>query len=199
MSRRGFSLLEMVVTLVVALVIFAAALMIYNFSNRSRGVTATARALQTAMLIQESLTADLGRLVQAGASPLSVPPDDPARLSFYACEPAAGAALNVRGVVYRLAHAPGPLTRECSGAPVAVGTAPLTALVFTPFQCATGPYLRVTMTVGREPGEPPGPPTVHSFLAPVNVTPPVPGLTWKVEGPFRDSADEPGPRDLPQL
>ena len=99
MKRRAFTLVELTVTTAIAVVIFGAALMVYNFSNRSRGVTATARALQTALFIQEQLTTDLGRLVLAGAAPLSVPGDDPARLSFYAYDPALGkgAAMKVRG------------------------------------------------------------------------------------------------------
>lgn len=200
MSRRAFTLVELVVTVSIAVIIFGAALMIYNFSNRSRGVTASARALQTALLIQEELTTDLGRLVQAGASPLNVPADDPARLSFYAYDPALGkgAAMKVRGVVYRLAKPGAMLTRETGGAPAPIGTAPLAALVFSPFQCATGPYLRVTLTVGREPGEPPGPPTVHSFLVAVNLTASG-SLDFPVETPFRDPADEPAARDLPDL
>lgn len=202
MRRTAFTLVELVVTITMAVVIFAAALMVFGFANRSRGATATARALQTALLIQEHMTTDLGRLVQAGEAPLSVPPGDPARMSFYAYDPALGKgkSMHVRGIVYRLAKAGAMLTRECNGPPESIGTAPLAALAFSPFQCATGPYVRVTLTVGREDGEPQGPPTVHSFLVPVNVTSRAGLLNFPVVSAFRDpSVDEPTSRDLPDL
>lgn len=90
------------------------------------------------------------------------------------------------------------LTRESGGAPASVGTAPLDKLEFAPFECVTGPFLRVTLTVGREPGEPPAPPTVHSFLAPINITASG-ALDFPIETPFRDPVDEPAARDLPDL
>lgn len=197
--RRAVTLVELVLTVTIAVVIFAAALMVYNFSNRSRGVTATARALQTALLIQEHLMGDLGRLVPAGSSPLNVPADDPGRLSFYVFDPAAstGREMKLSGVVYALPKKGALLTRESGGKPETIGTAPLERVEFTPFQCATGPYLRVTLTVGREDGEPAGPATVHSFLAPVNVTSGA-ALHVAIATPFKDEKDEPA-RELPDL
>lgn len=195
--KKGFTLVEMVVTVTLATVVFGGAFMIYNFSNRSRGVTATARALQTALLIQEQLVTDMGHLVQPAAAPLQV--RDKQRLSFYAYDPriSAGRAMKVRGVVYNLEKKKGALmTRACGDAVEQLGTSPLTAAEFTPFECATGPFLRVTLTVGREDGEPEAPDTVHSFLVPVNLTGGG-GLQFPVETKFKDEADEPENQEFP--
>lgn len=195
--RRGFTLVEMVVTVTLATVVFGGAFMIYNFSNRSRGVTATARALQTALLIEEQLVTDMGHLVQAASEPLQV--KDKQRLSFYAYDPkiSAGRAMKVRGIVYNLEKKKGALmTRACGDATEQLGTSPVTEVLFAPFECATGPFLRVTLTVGREDGEPPGPDTVHSFLVPINVTGGG-GLQFPVETKFKQDADEPETQEFP--
>lgn len=201
MRRSGFTLAELMVSLSIGVVIFGAALLIWNFSNRSRGVTATARALQTALFIEEQLCADLGRLVQAGESALHCPQGKTPRLSFYALDAraATGLVLPVRGITYALDGAPGLLTRECDRAVESLGSSPLTSVAFNAFQGAAGPLLRVTLTVGREPGEPPGPPTVHSFLARIPVAPPAEGLEIKVLSPFSRPEDEPPADDLPDL
>jgi prepilin-type N-terminal cleavage/methylation domain-containing protein len=202
--RRGFTFIEILVTVTIVVVVFGAALMVYNFSNKSRGVTATARALQTAMLIQEHIVTDLGRLVLAGEAPLAVTGTDQSRLSFYAFDSAAssGGTMKASGVVYRLEPQGKTfrLMREHKGPAASIGTAPLQSLKFHAFQCATGPFLRVEMVVGREDGEPPGPDTVHSFLAPINVSPAAANIDFPVETAFRQpEIDEPTARDLPEL
>jgi hypothetical protein len=161
--RRGVGLVEVLVASALATGVLVAAFAALGLGERSRGATAFARSLATAASIEEHLRSDLARLVMVVPSPLKVVAK-PARLAFYVAEPAAGRTLPVRGVVYAL-PAPGMLTRESGGAAAPVGTAPLDAIAFHPFLSATGPLLRVVLTVGRDPADPAGRPLTHTFLA----------------------------------
>lgn len=130
MRRAAFTLVEILVTVTVFVVVFAAAVMIWNLSNRSRGVTATARALQTALLIQEQIADDLGRLIRAGPSPLRFSEDKQDRLSFYTVDPVAslGQKLVIRGVAYARDPVSGYLRRIVGADHQSVGVSPLTPL-----------------------------------------------------------------------
>lgn len=196
--RRAFTLVELMVAVTIGVAVIGGAAAVWSFSERSRGVTATARALQTALLVQEELCADLARLVQVGGTPVSCPKDK-GRISFYVLDDqaATGLKLPVHGVTY--AHQKDrPLTRTSQGAVRPLGTAPLTAASFEAFEGEPGAFVRVTLTVGREAGEPPGPPTVHSFLARLPPTPPA-GLDVDIMSPVAKDEDEPPAGDLPEL
>lgn len=196
--RRGFTLVEMVVVVTIGVAIFAAALMIFNFSNRSRSVTATARALQTALLIQERFCEDMGRLVPAAGSPVGFDKKRPSRLSFWCVDPThKGDRVGIRGVKYSLKDdEPGLLMREWDGREEAVGAAPLESIAFAPFVSPTGTLVRVTMRVGREKGEPPGPATAHSFLARIPAPTFHKSLKVKLLSGFLDEKDDPDKDEL---
>ena len=97
-----------------------------------------------------------------------------------------------------LDRSPGLLKRECDRAVEALGSSPLTAASFDAFQGPAGSLLRVTLTVGREDGEPPGPATVHSFLARIPEGGSTEGFEIKVLSALKE-ADEPPATDLPDL
>lgn len=198
MMRRGFTLVEILVTVTIGVVIMAAALMIFNFGNRSRNVTATARALQTALLVQERFNEDLSRLIP-GSSTIRFH-DKPDRVSFWAYDPefTAGGAIGVRGVVYFRDEVTGLIKREWNDRVDTVGVAPLRSIEFYPFMSPTGPLIRVNMQVGREPGEPPGPDTFHTFLARIPMPRSHPSLKWKPVSGFKTAKeDEPKGVSLP--
>lgn len=199
MSKRGFTLVEILVTVTIGVAIMSATLMIFNFSNRSRNVTATARALQTALLVQEQFSEDLSRLIP-GSSTIKFHEKNPGRISFWAYDPAstAGAEIGVRGVVYYRDEATGLVKREWSDRVDAVGVAPLKSIEFYPFMSPTGPLIRVRMVVSREKGEPPGPDTVHTFLGRIPQPRGHPSLKWKPVSGFKDAKqDEPKGVSLP--
>lgn len=193
MKRRGFTLAEILIVVAISVAIFATALMIFNFSNRSRGVTATANALQTALLLQEHFLDDLGRLMPGASMPVLVRPDQPARISFFAFDPQASTPekLVMNPVVYSL-DAAKRVQREWKGKRDPIGFAPFESLTFKPFLSPTGPLIRVSMVVGRVDGEPPGPPTAHAFLARVPTAVQHPALRLSAGADFLDSKDEPG-------
>lgn len=197
--RSAFTLAELLVAVTIGTAILSAALMIFSLSNRSRTVTATARALQTALLIQERFSDDLARLLPAASAPVQHAADKPSRISFYSYDPAAGGPgeLLVRPVVYSHDPASGMLVREWDNQPQQLGVAPLKSIEFAPFLSPTGPLVRVTMSVGRSPGEPDGPPTVHSFLARIPAPRQHPSLELSISSPFRSPQDEPADRSLP--
>lgn len=197
MRRAAFTLVEILVTVTVFVVVFAAAVMIWNLSNRSRGVTATARALQTALLIQEQLADDMGRLIRAGPAPVRFS-DKEDILSFYTVDPVAslGQKLVVRGVAYARDSASGYLRRTIGTSSESVGVSPLTSIAFVPFLSPTGPLLRVSLMVGREQGEPPGPDTAHSFLVRIPASRQHPSLKIEAATPFVQAAHKPGAQVL---
>ena len=198
MKRSGFTLVELLVSATLGIAIFGGALLIWSASNRSRSVGATARGLQTALIIQEQIVSDLGRLVQIEQAPVRVAPGAPSRMSFYAFDPEASKEkrIAVHAVVYALAGPPGMLQREWQGKVSPVGVSPLNAITFSPFFDGTGALVRVTLEVGREPGEPPGPPTTHSFLVRLLRTYIHPTLEVEVATSFRDPRDKPGQSEL---
>ena len=192
-DRGGFTLVELLISVSLAVIVFGAALTIWSLSNRSRGVSSTARALQTALFIEEQIESDLGRLVQLSATPVHVDAKQPSRLSFFAFDAEASreSVIAVHGVVYSLASPGANLQREWQGQVSPVGVSPLLAITFSPFSDGSGDLVRVTVEVGREPGEPAGPPTVHSFLVRLLRTDLDPSLEVKVVTAFRDPRDAP--------
>jgi prepilin-type N-terminal cleavage/methylation domain-containing protein len=199
--RRGFTLVEILIAVTVGVAITATALMIFNFSNRSRSVTATARALQTALLIQERFQEDLGRLLPGASVPVKWDKAKPGRISFFAYDPAASGKdkLVMRPVVYLRDETSGLLVREWDARREAVGAAPLEFVKFAPFLSPTGPLIRVVLSVGREKGEPPGPPTRYAFLARIPTPRQHPQLDAEVGADFIEPGDEPADGTLPGL
>lgn len=165
--RNAFTLAEVLVATALATALMSTAFLILSFSDRSRGVSASALALQTAALLEERITSDLARIVRASSALLRVGAKDPGRLSFFMfdVDGPRGKALPVRGVVYFRDPATGHARRECNGTVETIGLAPLEALRFHPVEAPLGPMVRVTLVVGRRPGEPAGPARVHTFLS----------------------------------
>lgn len=169
MRRAGFTLVEILVACALGTAILGSAMLIYNLAGKQRGVTATARALQTAMLIEERFTSDIRRLVRVGAGPLKFEEGKP-RISFYAHDPTGPKTpVGFRGVVYSLPPLPADKTpqylqREWDARVDSVGVSPLTSISFKPMVMPTGPAVRVTLTVGRDQSDPEGPALVHTFL-----------------------------------
>lgn len=197
-DRAAVTLAEILVATALTTVVIGGAMMIYHLSARSRGVTAAAQGLSTAMIIEETITADLRRLIQVAPAPVRFGPDG-SRLAFFACDPASaqGPVLGVRGVRYSIAAKGGLLEREWAGEVHAVGSSPLTSLAFLPFRSPTGPMVRVNLEVGRTPGEPDGPPVIHSFLAPIASARRRENLQLKLLSKFQSEADLPGEQELP--
>lgn len=192
-QRRGFTLAEILIVVTISVAIFASALMIFNFSNRSRGVTATANALQTALLFQERFQDDLGRLLPGASMPVLVRPDQPGRISFYAYDAQASTPdkLVINPVVYAV-DANKRVQREWKKQRDPIGFAPFESLTFKPFLSPTGPLIRVSMVVGRAEGEPAGPSTAHAFLARIPTAVHHPALRLSAGAEFLDPKDEPG-------
>lgn len=200
--RSGFTLVEILVAATIGTVVFSSALMIYGFANRSRNVSASARALQTALLVQERVEEDLARLVQMSGAPVRFFPKDPSRLAFVVYDASAGDApglvVPVRGVTYALDAPGGYLVRQVERTRESVGVSPLTTIAFLPFLSPTGPLVRVTMAVGREKGEPPGPDIHHAFLARIPTPRPHPSIRFETRSWFVEKDDEPGHQTLPR-
>ena len=205
MRRRAFTLIEIMVACALGTAIFAGAIAVYNLSNRSRGVTASARALETATLLEEMITTDLHRLVKVGAGPLRFYPDRPSKLAFFAYDPdgaAGGASVPFRAVAYTLADGasektPQFLQREWNAKVESVGLSPLTSAAFVPFMSPTGPLVRVTLTVGRDATDPAGPPLVHTFLARYPSPSDTSGVDFEPRSDFRNKDDAPQGQRLP--
>ena len=202
--RAGFSLVEIMIACTVGVVILASAMSIYNLSNKQRGVTASARALQTAMIVEETITADIHRLVMVGAGPLKFHPDKKSRLSFYAYDPTAPKdPIGYRGVVYYLPEVPADKTpqylqREWDATANSVGVSPLTSIAFTPLMSPTGPVVRVVLTVGRDTADPDGPPLTHTFLARIPAPSASDAIEFKALADFKDGDDKPSGQRLPK-
>jgi type II secretory pathway pseudopilin PulG len=197
-GRAALTLLETLVAAAIATVVLASLFLFFNLSYRSQKVTATARALQTALLVEERLADDLGRVVPAGPSLFRSWPDRPGRLGFYVYDPAGprGEAVPVRAVVWSLEKPRSLLVRTWSGARQPVGVSPLMSLTFHPFMSPTGPLVRVVMEVGSEASEPDARSLVHTFL----VRAPFPRRSMRLPvailGPV-DPSDAPSDQELP--
>ncbi|MBI4861101.1 MAG: prepilin-type N-terminal cleavage/methylation domain-containing protein [Candidatus Riflebacteria bacterium] len=196
---RGLTLPEILVSAAILTVLIGAAIMVYNLSHRYRGVTTSARSLQTATMIEEVISTDLRRVVQAGPSPVRFWPDRPSRLAFLACDTDAskGKELKIRAVRYSLDKAPGMLQREWDGQARSVGLSPLTSISFLPFAGPTGPMVRVTLDVGRDPDEPAGEPIAYSFLTPIASPRQREPIPMKLVTGFVDKEDGPATQRLP--
>ena len=167
-TRRAFTLIEILIATTLMTVVLSGAWMVFSLGDRSRGVTATARALHTATLIQEYLTNDLARLISGGAPFLFEQESEKGRkLGFYVVDPTyapSSGEIGVRAVMYQLTEDKSLLTREYDGAVTTIGTSPLLDCQFRPFTSVCGPMVRVVLTVGRTKDDPDGPPYVHTFL-----------------------------------
>lgn len=93
-------------------------------------------------------------------------PKNPAEIGFWVVDPAHVAAreIGVRAVGYRLAAKDTLLVREYAAEESSIGPSPLTTIAFLPYAGATGPMVRVQLSVGRTKDDPPGPPVTHTFL-----------------------------------
>lgn len=166
--KRAFTIVEILIACVLMTLVLTGIWAVWNLGDRSRGVTATARALQTAMLIQELVTNDLARLISAGVPFFFDPPSDRGRrLGFYVVDPShapPSGELGVHAVTYRLPGDDQQLERISAGRTERLGTSPLKDCEFRPFHSTTGAMVRVVLTVGRTQDDPAGPPYIHTFL-----------------------------------
>lgn len=163
--RRGFTLIEVLIALSLMTVVLTGAFLMFHFSDKSRGVTATARSLQTAMIIEETLTYDLARLYSQGM-PFFYDEAKKNVLKFYAIDPKhqpPDGKLGLRAITYQL-EAPKTYLKRTEATTANVGSAPLESAEFLPFRTETGVMLRVNLVVGRTKDDPEGPPLVHTFL-----------------------------------
>lgn len=199
--RRAATLVEVLIAAALGTVVLTAAWSMFQLGDRSRGVTASARALQTAMLIQEHVTNDLSRMVPLGV-PFRYDPKKPHEIGFHVIDPAhtAGLRIGVRAVGYRFEGKDTLLLREYGAEESPVGPSPLTTIAFLPHVGATGPMVRVQLAVGRTPDDPPGPAIPHTFLVrPANPRA-TPGLTLEpLSGFMRDAAPAAEQPPLPQV
>lgn len=166
--RRAVTLVEILVAMTLMTMVLSGAWMMFSLGDRSRGVTATARALQTATLIQERLTNDLARIIARGPPFVFEPPDEKGReLGFYVIDPEhapPSGEVGVRAVLWRLKAEKTLLEREYAGRAETVGVSPLEDAEFRPFLATNGPMVRVVLKVGRTRDDPAGPTYVHTFL-----------------------------------
>ena len=165
--RRGWTLIEVLIAAALMTVVLSGAFLLFHFSDTSRGVTRTARALQTAMIIEETLTYDLARLFSQG-TPFFYDDKKKGTLKFYAIDPkstAADGTLGLQAVTYELEGEDKPLKRTTEGETRAIGAAPLKSVEFLPFRSVTGVMLRVNLVVGKTADDPKGEPLTHTFLA----------------------------------
>lgn len=166
-TRHGWTLLEVLVAAGLITIVLAATFLLFNFSDRSRGVTRTARALQTATFIEENLLNDLSRVVTNG-DPFVYDADHKDTIGFYVVDtdhdPADG-KLAVNAVRYRLKQKGAYLERELAGKSEAMGISPLESIEFLPFDTPSGTMIRVNLVVGHTPDDPDGPALTHTFLA----------------------------------
>lgn len=164
----AFTIVEILVACVLMTLVLSGVWAMFSLGDRSRGVTATARALQTATLIQERLTNDLARMVVHGAPFLFEPETEKGRkLGFFVVDPEhkpANGEVGVRAVLYRLPGDSALMEREYAGKVERVGTSPLVDAQFRPFYATNGPMVRVVLRVGRTKDDPAGPAYLHTFL-----------------------------------
>jgi type II secretory pathway pseudopilin PulG len=199
--RRGFTIIEILVTTGLTTIILSALWAMFSLGDRSRGVTATARALQTATLIQERMTNDLARIISRGAPFTFEPEGEKGRkLGFYVVDPEhapPSGEVGVRAVLYRLPGDKQLLEREYNGRVEKLGSSPLVDAQFRPFLATNGPMVRVKLIVGRTKDDPAGPDFVHTFL----VRPELRGGDKLPLKPLSDFLEKPeakeGSQDLP--
>lgn len=198
--RKGVTLAEILVATALMTAVVGSAMLLYNLSGKSRGATAAAQGLSTAMIIEETILSDLRRLIQVGPSPVRFWADNPARLAFVAIDLSgpAGATLSARPVRYSISPTTKLLERAWGAQVRAVGSSPLASLSFHPFNSPTGPMIRVNLEIGRAPDEPAGPPVVHSFLAPISSPRRRENLQIKLVEKFPDPGDLPIDQALPE-
>lgn len=199
MTRRGFTLVEMIVTVTIALFVMSAALGVWMLAYRSQGATSAFHALQAALLVEERLQDDLDRLMSVHASPVRYWPKDPARLAFYVVDPSArtGDKLGLRGVEYSHERAGAFLMRSCDGRRAPLGGLPLTSIVFTPFSTPDGSMVRVALEVAPPLDGPAGPPVVHSFLTRLPSLHRRPGVPFEILSGFSAPDSAPGDQRPP--
>ena len=164
--RRGWTLIEVLVAAGLMVVVLSGVWMVLRLGDKSRTVTATARALQTATLIQEYLTNDLARMIVGGV-PFAFDPARGRKLGFYVVDPEhapPSGEIGVRAVLYQLPGDNQLLEREYDGTVTTIGAAPLVDAQFRPFHSTVGDMVRVVLKVGRSKDDPDGPPYVHTFL-----------------------------------
>lgn len=194
MRRTGVTLVEILVAATVGTAIFGGAWAIWRQADRSRGVTAHLRALQTALTIEQVMTEDLASSVLVGASPVGVDEKQPDTLSLYVLaedHPQVN-PVGVRAVFYDREPGTNYLRRQSAGKSEPIGGSPLTSLAFYPFRAPTGPMLRVTMTVGRDPTDPEAArPFVYSFLTRLTVGRPVRGIDTQILHDFAKTEQRP--------
>ena len=195
----GFTLVEILIATAIGSLVFTTAIMIFNYSGRSQGVTAAARALQTATLVEEQMTDDIHRAVLAKGGWIRYDEDRFSSLAFYAIDPAQVRSnpIQVKAVRYSLTDPPSYLKREWNARVESVGVSPLTSVRFVPFRSSTGPMVRVNLWVGRDPTDPPGPPIAHTFLLRLAGTSNLPTLAMKLTADFLDAGHAPNGQKLP--
>jgi prepilin-type N-terminal cleavage/methylation domain-containing protein len=200
--RTGYTLLEVLVAVALSTAVLVAAWAVWHLANRSQGAAAAARAIQTAALIEETVSSDLRRLISVGGSGLRFYPEDRSKIGFYAADPSQswqGNVVDVRAVRYFVDGAPGLLKREVDLKAESVGTSPVTSIAFTPYMGPTGAMVRVTLAVGRDPTEPAGPPHVHTFLARMGHQRNIPAMAYRLLSDFRNrEAEAPRGQTLPR-
>lgn len=166
--KRGFTIVEILIAAVLMTLVLTGIWAVFSLGDRSRGVTATARALQTATLIQEHITNDLARLIPAGVPFFFEAESEKGRkLGFYAVDPShapPSGEVGARAILYRLPGDDQLLEREYDRKVERLGPSPLKNAEFRPFHSTTGAMVRVVLTVGRTKDDPDGPPYVHTFL-----------------------------------
>jgi hypothetical protein len=163
-------------------------------------VTASARALQTATLIEEQVTDDLHRLVARKGGKLRWDESKFQTLAFYATDPALPRShpIQVKAVRYSMSETPGPLKREWNARVESVGVSPLTSVQFVPFLSDTGTVVRVNLAVGRDPTDPPGPPIIHSFLVRTASAASLPSVNMQLTADLLDPHGAPNGQKLPK-
>lgn len=164
--KKAFTIVEILIACVLMTLVLTGIWAVWSLGDRSRGVTATARALQTATLIQEHLTNDLARLVSAGV-PFFFDREKGRKLGFYVVDPThapPSGELGVRAVLYQLPGENQLLERISEDRTERLGSSPLKDCELRPFHSTTGAMVRVVLTVGRTKDDPDGPPYIHTFL-----------------------------------
>ena len=207
MTRRsiGFTLIEVLLAVTLATTVLGAAWALFGLSNRSQGAAAAARAIETAALIEETVTQDLRLVISIGGSGLRAFPRDTSKLNLYAADPVQpwrGNVVSALAVRYYLEHAateqnPAHLVREVDRKPHGVGASLLTSMAFSPFLGPNGVLVRVSMRIGRDSSEPPGPVHVHTFVARPGHQRPIPAMLFRVTGQDFANPDDEAPDGAP--
>lgn len=197
--RRAFTLVEMLVAAALGTIVISGAILLYNLANRSRGVTASARSLQTALLIEEHIRSDVSR-VAGGVRGLRFDPAAPTRMAFWVSdlsENVGPTSVAVRAVQYKLETSGTLLKREYDARVDSMGVSPVTSAAFLPFMSSTGPMIRVSLVVGRSKDDPAGPSLDHSFLVRVPAARVPPSLTFVPRSNFMRPEELPPGGRLP--